>query len=235
MSSKQAIQERRRKKQRQNNVIIWIMGVGVALVVAAIVYAIISSNQIDIPELETYQQNGLAGLGDPDAPVVIQEFSDFGCVHCADFGLETKKLLEEEFINTGIVYLQFHSVGGLLGSSATVQAAEAAYCAGEQESFWNFHDLVFTNQLNLFTNRTAENSKTYLEFAEILDLDLSRFEICVVERTYQSLAAADESQARQAGVTGTPAFLINGLMLRGNQPIENFRLAIEEALVESSN
>ncbi len=235
MSSKQAIQERRRKKQRQNNVIIWIMGAGVVLVVSAIFYAIISSNQIEIPELETYQQSGLSGLGDPDAPVVIQEFSDFGCIHCASFGLETKKLLEEEFINTGIVYLQFHSVGALLGSSATVQAAEAAYCAGEQDSFWNFHDLVFTNQLNLFSNRTAENSKTYLEFAEILDLDLSRFETCLVERTFQALVAADESLARQAGVTGTPAFLINGMMMRGNQPIENFRLAIEDALAEIEN
>ncbi len=189
MSSKQAIQERRRKRQRQNNIIIWIMGVGVLLVVSAVVYAIITSNQVAIPERETYQQNELSGLGDPSAPVVIQEFSDFGCSHCADFGLETKKIIEEEFIDTGIVFLEFHSVGGLLGSEATLQAAEAAYCAGEQEQFWTFHDLVFTNQLNLFGNRAADNSDKLIDYAEILGLDLNQFETCLTDRTYQSVAA----------------------------------------------
>ena len=230
MGSKQAIQERRRKRQLQNNIILWIMGAGVVLVIGAIVFAIISNNKVTVPELTQVQQDGLSALGNPDAPIVIDEFSDFGCSHCADFGLETKKLLEEEFIKTGIVYLRFHSVGSLLGSSATLQAAEAAYCAGEQESFWNFHDLVFTNQVKLFSNRTAENSKFYLEFAEILDLDLNQFETCLVERTYQSRAADDESLARQNGITGTPSFLVNGQLLVGNQPIENFRLVIEEAL-----
>ena len=235
MSSKQAIQERRRKRQRQNNIIIWIMGVGVVLVVSAIVYAIISSNQVTIPELEAYQQNELSGLGDPNAPVVIQEFSDFGCIHCADFALGTKKLLEKEYIDTGIVYLEFHSVGGLLGSAATLQAAEAAYCAGEQDSFWTFHDLVFTNQVNLFGNRAADNSNKLIEYAEILDLDLNQFETCLADRTYQAVAAFDESLARQNGISGTPSFLVNGVLLRGNQPIENFRLAIEEALNTSEN
>lgn len=235
MSSKQAIQERRRKRQRQNNIIIWIMGIGVVLVLSAIVYAIISSNQVSIPDLEAYQQSELRGLGDPNAPVVIQEFSDFGCTHCADFALGTKKLLEKEFIDTGIVYLEFHSVGALLGSAATLQAAEASYCAGEQDNFWTFHDLVFTNQLNLFGNRAADNSPKLIEYADILDLDLNQFETCLADRTYQSVAADDESLARQNGITGTPSFLVNGVLLRGNQPIENFRLVIEEALNTSEN
>jgi len=235
MSSKQAIQERRRKRQRQNNAIIWIMAAGVILVIGAIAYAIISSNQVIVPEQRAFDQHNLSGLGDPDAPVVIHEFSDFGCTHCADFGLETKKLLEKEFIDTGIVYLQFHSVGGLLGSTATLQAAEAAYCAGEQQSFWQFHDLLFSNQISLFSNRTGDNSKNLIEFADILDLDLDQFETCLSERTYQSVAADDERLARQNGISGTPSFLVNGTLLRGNQPIENFRLAIEEALAESSN
>ena len=230
MNSKEAIRERRRKRQRQNNIIVWIMAAGVFLVVGAIVYAIISANKVVVPDVETYQQDGLSGLGDPDAPVVIQEFSDFGCSHCASFAMETKKLIEEEFIDTGIVYLEFHSVGGLLGSAATLQAAEAAYCAGEQESFWNYHDLLFSNQLNLFSNRASDNSEKLIQFAEILNLDVDQFETCLVDRTYQSLAAADENIARQNGISGTPSFLVNGILLRGNQPIENFRSAIQDAL-----
>ncbi|MCK5794070.1 MAG: DsbA family protein, partial [Anaerolineales bacterium] len=101
------------------------------------------------------------------------------------------------------------------------------------DNFWTFHDLVFTNQLNLFGNRAADNSNKLIEYAELLDLDLNQFETCLADRTYQSVAADDESLARQNGITGTPSFLVNGVLLRGNQPIENFRLAIEEALKTS--
>jgi protein-disulfide isomerase len=234
MSSRKEILERRRKRQRQNDTLFWVMGAGVVLVLAAIIYAIVSSNRLTIPDLQTYQQDGISGLGDPDAPVVIQEFSDFGCSHCADFAEGTKKILEEEYINTGKVYLQFHSVGGFLNSPATLQAAEAAYCAGEQNAFWNYHDILFANQVQLFTNRNADNSDKLIDIADELDLDLGQFETCLVNRTYQSLATTDESMARQTGATGTPAFLVNGVLLQGNQPIENFRLAIETALEEAA-
>jgi protein-disulfide isomerase len=230
MSTREQIQKRRRKKQRQNDTLLWMMGIGTLLVIAAIVYAVISSNQIEVGEIRSYQQDGLSGLGDPDAPVVIQEFSDFGCSHCADFALETKKILVEEYIDTGIVYLQYSSVGGFLQSFATLQAAEAAYCAGEQEAFWQYHDLLFLNQSSLFSNRSADNTGKLVKIAETLDLDADQFRRCLVERKYLDQAALDESLARGFGVTGTPAFLINGLLLTGNQPIENFRQAIDQAL-----
>ncbi|NQS91167.1 MAG: DsbA family protein, partial [Chloroflexi bacterium] len=230
VSTKKYLEERRQKKQRQNNILVIIMIAGVVLVVAAFVLAFISSSRIEIPEFTDYEQSGLSALGDPNAPVIIEEFSDFGCTHCADFALGTKKLIEEEYINTGKVYLVFHSVGGLLGSAQTLQAAEASYCAGEQEAFWPYHDLLFTNQFNLFANQAGDISKTLSEFAKALDLNQDQFDSCLAERTYQDLAAEDQEFASQNGVTGTPAFLINGVLLRGNQPYENFQQAIEEAL-----
>ena len=234
MSTREQIQKRRRKKRRQNDTLLWLMGIGTLLVIAAIVYAVISSNQIDVGEIRTYEQDGLSGLGDPNAPVFIQEFSDFGCSYCADFALETKKILEEEYIDTGIVYLQYSSVGGFLQSFATLQAAEAAYCAGDQNAFWPYHDLLFLNQSNLFSNRSADNSSKLVKIADVLELDKDQFQRCMIDRTYLDQAARDESIARASGVTGTPAFLINGLLLTGNQPIENFRAAIDQALEAST-
>ncbi len=230
MSSRKEIQSKRRKKQRQNDALLWMMGGGTLLVIAAILYAVISSNQIEVGEIRSYEQVGLSGLGDPNAPVVIEEFSDFGCSHCANFALGTKKILEEEYVQTGKVFIQYHSVGGFLQSFATLQAAEAAYCAGDQDAFWPFHDLLFLNQGNLFSNRSADNTGKLVKIADALDLDKDQFQRCLVERKYLDQGTEDERLARSYGITGTPAFLVNGVLLTGNQPIENFREVIDQAL-----
>jgi protein-disulfide isomerase len=240
MSTRKFIQERRQKKQRRNTVLLLMMGGGLALVVAALVIAFISSNnvnistrQVIIPEFTKVEQSDFNGLGNPDAPVVIEEFSDFGCSYCADFALGTKKLIEEAYIETGQVFLVFHSVGGFLEAPATFQAAEAAYCAGDQDALWPFHDLIFANQVRLFSNRTGDISKTMETFAEILELDVDLFNSCLADRKYQNLTASDELKARENDITGTPSFLINGVLYRGNQPFENFQQTIEQILAAS--
>lgn len=216
------------------------MGGGLALVIAALVIAFISNSRVNIsqrniiiPEFSDIELSDFNGLGNPDAPVVIEEFSDYGCSHCADFALETKKLIEEAYIKTGQVYLVFHSVGGMLNSSATFQAAEASYCAGDQNQLWPFHDLVYANQVRLFSNRTADISRTLKSFAEILELDMDQFNSCLSERKYQELTASDQALAQQNEISGTPSFLINGVLFRGNQPFENFQQAIELALADA--
>ena len=238
MSSRKYLQERRQKRKRQNSALILIMAGGIVLVFAAVIYAIITSanvnlapRQINQPSFTEVEQYDLSSLGDPQAPVVIEAYSNFSCSHCADFALETGKLIEEEYIKTGQASLVFKTVGYSADAPALQQAAEAAYCAGEQESFWHFHDLIFANQVRLFTNRAANISRTMSTFAEMLTLDRDEFEDCVAEGKYQDLVSANQTQANQLGVTGTPTFFINGVMLRGNQPYEVFQQAIEDALV----
>ena len=240
MSTRKFIEERRQKKQRQNTILLIMMGGGLALVITALVLAFVRSNkvniptrQVNIPDFTQVEQSDFNGLGNPDAPVIIEEFSDFGCSHCADFALGTKKLIEEAYVETGQVYLVFHSVGGLLSAPATFQAAEAAYCAGDQDALWPFHDLIFANQARLFSNRTGDISRTMETFAEILELDVDQFNTCLSGRKYQDLVASDEQKARQNNISGTPAFLINGVLYPGNQPFENFQLAIEQILLTS--
>lgn len=238
MSSRKYIQERRQKRKRQNSALILIMAGGIVLVFAAVIYAVITSanvnlapRQINQPQLTEVEQYDLSSLGNPQAPVIIEAYSNFSCSHCADFALDTGKLIEEEYIKTGQASLVFRTVGSSVEAPALQQAAEAAYCAGEQGSFWQFHDLIFANQVRLFTNRAANVSRTMRTFAELLTLNLGDFEECVAEGKYQELVSANQTQATQLGVTGTPTFFINGVMLRGNQPYEVFQQAIEDALV----
>jgi protein-disulfide isomerase len=164
--------------------------------------------------------------------VLIEEFSNFSCSHCADFALETGKLIEDEYIKTGQVALVFRAVGFLADSPAMQQAVESTYCAGEQGSFWQFHDLVFANQARLFTNRSANISRTMDTFAEMVALDIDQFNSCVAEGKYQNLVSENQAQATDLGVSGTPTFFINGVMLRGNQPFESFQQAIDQALAD---
>ncbi len=238
MSSRKYLEERRQKRKQQSRYLMLIMIGGVVLVVAALIYAVISSNnvnlsvrQIDQPTFTKAEQYDLSSLGDPQAPVVIEAYSNFSCSYCADFALETGKQIEEEYINTGQVSLVFRTVGYRAEAPALQQAAESAYCAGEQGAFWQFHDLLFANQTRLFTNFAADISRTMGTFAEILSLNLEEFEVCVAEGKYQTLVSANQDKASELGVSGTPTFFINGVKLVGNQPYEVFQQAIEDALV----
>jgi len=212
---------------------------GSLLVISAIALAIINVTRVSIsprqiikPEISTSIQVDRNTMGDPTAPVIIEEFSDFGCGHCASFALDTKKLLEEEYVKDGKVFLVFHSVGSLLGSSATVLAAEAAYCAGDQDAFWPYHDLLFANQQDLFQNRAGNISPSLSTFAEVLDLDVDQFDSCLSTGKFQTQVSQDLVLAKASNIDGTPSFLVNGVFLRGNQPIENFREIIEEELAK---
>lgn len=237
MSSRKYIQERRQKQKRQNTILMLMMGGGVVLVFAAVIYAVIASSRVNLsdrqikrPEFTEIQQYDLTGLGDPEAPVLIEAYSDFSCSYCGDFAREKADLLEEEYIATGQATMVFKVVGFLEGSPGLQQAVESAYCAGEQEAFWNFHDLIFANQAMLFTNRGADVSRTMDSFAEILELDMDEFGACLAEGKYQAQVETNQAEGAQRGVTGTPTFFINGVKLVGNQPFENFQQVIEEAL-----
>ena len=241
MSSRKYMSKRRQKKQQQNRILTLILGGGVLLVMGAIVYAAINSShvnlkdrQIQVPEYTQAQQYDISSMGDPSAPVVIDLYSDFSCSHCAEFASENEKVLEEHYIKTGQATLVYHTVGWALDIPSVYQATESAYCAGEQGAFWQFHDLIFANQSNLFTSANADLSKTMATFAGMLNLNMDEFNSCLAEDRYHDVFVEDQAKATDLGVSGTPTFYINGVELVGNQPIVNFQQAIDQALASTN-
>ena len=103
------------------------------------------------------------------------------------------------------------------------KAAEAAHCAGEQGKFWEFHDLLFEKQDAIPTTNFAEHAKT-------LGLEVSTFQTCLDGRKYQEKVERNYAAGVKAGVSGTPAFFINGRLLSGAQPLEAFKAVIDEEL-----
>jgi len=110
----------------------------------------------------------------------------------------------------------------------SVWAAQAAECAADQDKFWAYHDLLFSRQAG--ENQGAFTKDKLLTMAEELKLDMKRFEPCL--RTDQTLARvnSDAQEARKLGVRGTPTFVINGRMVVGALPLQEFRNIIERAL-----
>lgn len=105
-------------------------------------------------------------------------------------------------------------------------AALAADCANEQGKFWEYHDKLFENQRAL----EDDNLRTY---AQDVGLDMDKFNECYNSKKYQSDIDTDVAEGRALGVTGTPAFFINGRFLSGAQPFDAFKAIIDEELARA--
>jgi protein-disulfide isomerase len=170
-------------------------------------------------------------MGDPNAPVHIVEYSDFQCPYCQKFWSETEPQLIDEYVNTGKVYFEYRSMGVFIGSESG-WAAEGAYCAGDQNKFWEYHD-------TLFTNLTGENVGDFTKnklviYAKALNLNMEEFESCISEEKYKGRVEQDAADAEADGVSAVPTFLINGVKLEGAQPFRTLKDFIDQALLSVS-
>jgi protein-disulfide isomerase len=102
-------------------------------------------------------------------------------------------------------------------------AAEAANCANEQGKFWEYHDKLFANQKALADG----DLKMY---ASDLGLDEAAFSTCYDSGKYRADVKKDQAEGAAVGVSGTPAFFVNGRFLSGAQPFEAFKKIIDEEL-----
>ena len=171
-------------------------------------------------------------MGDLDAPVLIEEFSDFQCPFCSRFNTETFSLLKQEAIADGqavVVFydypLSFHPQG--------VPAANAARCAGDQDpaQFWAMHDKLF-DQPAQWSN--SQPNIAFKQYAAELNLDLEEFADCVDGGRHVEAIQADIALGQRRGVTGTPTFFLNEQILVGALPIGQFREAIAKVAAGES-
>ncbi|MFH0874846.1 MAG: DsbA family protein [archaeon] len=162
--------------------------------------------------------------GDKNAPVTIVEWSDFECPYCARFYQQTFGQIEKEYIETGKVKFIYRDFP--LGFHVNAQkAAEAAECAGEQGKFWEMHD-------KLFEQGVSGGIDSFKQFAKDIGLDASKFNECIDSGKMASEIAKDTQDGQAAGITGTPGFVINGKLVVGAQPFENFKQIIDEGLAK---
>ncbi len=158
--------------------------------------------------------------GDPKAPVVIVEFSDFQCPYCQSVQPTLKTLLAKY---EGRVSLAYRDLPVRDIHPQAQLAAEAARCAGEQGKFWEYHDLLFANQNKL-------DRPGLVDLAHGLKLDEKQFDSCLTSGKYQAQIEQDRQLGLRAGVAGTPGFFVNGNLLSGNLPQDAFEKVIQAEL-----
>ena len=171
--------------------------------------------------------------GDPDAPLVMIEFSDFQCPFCGRFYEQTLPLIERDYIDTGKVLLVYRDMPLEIHPQAP-PAHIAAECADEQGMFWEYHDILFDRQAAWSGLDPAALDEALAAYAAELGLDES-FGECTRSPEAQREMDLDYAQARSIGLTGTPSFLIGGdghdfVAVSGAQPYSVFRSLFEERL-----
>lgn len=214
-------QEKRKKRMREQrrNVLIGVLIVVIALAIILSIRLILDATQpigefTVVTPMPRPQAQGLS-MGNPDAPVKIDVFEDYQCPACASYTHNTEDRIVVELIPTGQVYYTFHHYPFLDDRSASKesdQAANASMCANEQGRFWDFHDMLYSNQQG--ENLMGFSDKRLLAFAEAIGMDMTKFKSCFTENRYKAEIEKDTSDGVKLGVTGTPSVFVNGKIVK---------------------
>jgi len=235
MSKRQEIRRRRQQERTRNRILVIVLVAAGALLIAfAFIRPLVLKTQATpVPVVSTtpkaiYMQADGVHLGDPNAPVKIDVYEDFRCSACLNYSTNYEPMIIQNYVNTGKVYYTYHSfivIDGYDNSGASYQAANAALCAAEQDNFWDYHDILFANQI---TEEAAYfTDERLVAMAQNLNLDMTAFNKCFRAERYAPDIQNDISQAQSLNLTHTPSILVDGT------PIDSFgqlTTAIDTAL-----
>ncbi len=172
--------------------------------------------------------DGFPSLGPANAPITLVEFADFQCPFCREWEQQTyQPLLAAYPGKIRIVYRDFPLTS--IHPNA-MPAAEAAQCANAQGKFWEYHDKLFSGDLNDQFSNSALTEDSFKTIAQGLGLDVTKFNDCLTNHTYQKSIEDDISFASNLGINSTPTFFINGLAVIGAQPLSTFQNVIDKEL-----
>ena len=192
------------------------------------------AEQASVSAENTYQEGftdqGEPFRGDPNAPVVIEEFSSYQCPFCTKYFLESYPLVVSNHVETGQALYIFRDFP-LRNQPQSSLASEAANCAGRLgggSTYWMMHDWLFERQTDWSGERNA--AALFEGYANELGLDVTSFGECLDSGATRSQVEADAAEGGARGVRGTPAFFINGQPLVGAQPYAVIAQVIDAAL-----
>jgi protein-disulfide isomerase len=208
MSKRQELKQKREEIKRRER--IYIIG-GITLAVLLLAAIIILPNIKSVGEIKTVAANprpnaNKNAMGDPNAPVIVEEFSDYQCPYCAKFTEQVEAGIVSKYVATGKVYFTYKPYH-LIGPESDA-AAQAAYCAADQNKYWEYHDILFANQTG---EEVGDFTDIRLQaFAKKLGLDMDKFNTCTSTKKYAEQVQQDTLEGQNKGITATPNFLVNG-------------------------
>jgi protein-disulfide isomerase len=167
--------------------------------------------------------DSLPSRGNANAPVTVVEYADFQCPACGTFATTLEPGIVKDYIDSGKIKFVFHDFP-LSQHKNAIAAAEAARAAGDQNAFWQMHDLLYTRQAEW--QDLAQPDAQFLAYAQQLNLDTNAFSQSLSSHKHQAEILQARDAANKAGVDHTPTFTIDG------KPYDmpDLRAAIDTAL-----
>ena len=197
------------------------------------------TTKIDSTKLVVNPNNSYAGveksldatnhysLGNKNAKVKVLEFSDYQCPFCYRFFSNTFPQILKDYIATGKIYYSYYNYPLNIHQQAP-KAAEAALCAGDQNKYWEYHDLLFENQ-NMWSG-IDNDAPIYSNMAQTLGMDTGKFTQCLSSSKYTDAVSKDTALGDKKGMSGTPTLFINNQKIVGAQDYAVFKKAIDDEL-----
>ena len=197
--------------------------IGAFVLVAAVLLIYFLPKLLDTSKVSGYANQNGRSVGDPNAPVKVVEFSNFGCSHCRTFALEKEEQFVKDYVETGKVYFTYSVFQ--FTEDLTLNASEAAYCAGEQNRFLEMQKILFENA----TYPGAFADSSIASYAEQIGLDMTKFNQCLESDAQLEAIRSDTQTAKDLGVTGTPMFDVNGTIVYSTTLEETVQAALAAA------
>lgn len=227
MASKNSRAERRRQERQRKQILNILVFTGIALVVAGF-FLYMSNRPVDdlndAPVRTSPVPINEMTIGNPDAPVLVEVFEDFQCPSCLRFTEDFEPLILQNYVYNGVARFTFRYYPFIGAESFT--AANGAMCANEQGKFWEFHDILFANQLG--ENIGAFSGRRLEAMANKIGLDVDAWNDCADSERYETFLSEEIADGRARGVQGTPTVFVNGVML-SSFDYQTVGLAIQQA------
>ena len=192
----------------------WLIGAGV-LFVLLIVFAVFMNSRSSAVNVAERNVDAAwlqrTTLGNPDATVTVQAWEDFLCPACQQWTSTIEPRLEEEYVNTGLVKLEYHQFPLNIHAPGAQMSAMAAECAADQGAFWTYHDRLFQEAAR--SGQAGTTLDRLVSYADDLNLDVADFRSCMTTQKHRTTVDASVNQAVALGLNSTPSILINGKLM----------------------
>lgn len=188
-----------------------------------------TGNQPEVDDPARRNEDDPMAIGDVDAPVVMVFYSDFQCPYCGQFARETEPELIEDYVEKGIMRIEWRDFP-YIGEDST-KGAVAGRAAAEQDKFQEFHDAVYADQPE---PNSGEMTDDYLDgIAEKIGLDMDEFHEDFDPDKFEDEVEEDFKEGQSLGVSAAPTFVINGIPIIGAQPTDTFTDVIDNEASEA--
>lgn len=208
----------------------WALGVLAIVGVAALAWIVVKGRTgnaalepievagADDPQALVAMAKGMS-VGKDDAPVKMLVFSDFQCPYCGTFALQVEPQLVTEFVNSGKLQLVYYDfpLGG--NHRFSFLASRAARCAGDQNKFWEMHNILFARQ-NDWSFAQNPPVDQLLDYGKEAGIDRDQFAQCVKSDKHQDLVSANRALGERLMVNSTPTIFVNGRKVPANTGLD---------------